>query len=128
MKPKDVTAEYRLSKWAQIIQERGSTGESIKEFCQNRGIKRHSYFYWQRKLREAASDSLAIINAGTKQSAVPFGFTELKLTTNQKQVRHDDAASQGQLHVEIRGVRMSADSTYPADKLAYLLRELVSQC
>jgi hypothetical protein len=128
MKPRDVTAEYRLSKWAQLIQERRHSGESINEFCQNREIKRHSYFYWQWKLREAASESLAIVNADAKQSVVPFGFTELKVTANQRQVPPDDAASEGKLHVEVCGVRMSVDCTYPADKLAYLLRELVRQC
>jgi hypothetical protein len=128
MKSRDVTAEYRLSKWAQIMQERKSTGESINEFCQNRGIKRHSYFYWQRKLREAAVESLAIVSADTKQSVVPFGFTELKLTANHRQVPPDDATPRGSLHVEVCGVRMSVDCEYPADKLAYLLRELASQC
>ncbi|MDJ0306601.1 MULTISPECIES: IS66 family insertion sequence element accessory protein TnpA [Dehalobacter] len=39
-----VTAEYRLTQWMQVIQERQSSGQSIKEFCQEKGISKHAYF------------------------------------------------------------------------------------
>ncbi len=48
-----VAADYRMSQWAQIIKERQNSGQTIKEFCVDRGIREGAYFYWQRKLRSA---------------------------------------------------------------------------
>ena len=104
MKPKDVTAEYRLSQWARIIQERGSTGESINKFCQNRGIKRHSYFYWQRKLREAACEQFALPQEVAR-------FTEVKLSV--PEISNPETTDFGQLRIEVGVVQITADSRYP---------------
>ncbi len=54
-----VTAEYRLSQWMKVIQERQNSGQNIKEFCESTGISRHAYYYWQRKLRKVACSQLA---------------------------------------------------------------------
>jgi len=54
MTTKRITEEIRLSHWAQVVRERIEQGISIKDYCESQGIKRHKYFYWQRKLREAA--------------------------------------------------------------------------
>ena len=54
MTTKRITEEIRLRHWAQVVRERIEQGISIKDYCESQGIKRHKYFYWQRKLREAA--------------------------------------------------------------------------
>ena len=36
-----VTAEYRLSQWAQVIKARQESGQTIKDFCEEKGISRH---------------------------------------------------------------------------------------
>lgn len=55
-----VTAQYRLSKWAKIIQVQRDSGQNIKEFCLEEGISKNQYFYWQRKLKNAALTELAL--------------------------------------------------------------------
>lgn len=58
MSTRKITAEYRLSQWAQIIQARNESGKSVKDFCEDAGVNKNAYFYWQRKLREAACKDL----------------------------------------------------------------------
>lgn len=70
-----VAKEYRLSQWAQVLQERRSSGQSVKDFCQRSGISRNAYFYWQKKLRKAACTEL--IKTGEAGSIVPSGFVQL---------------------------------------------------
>lgn len=76
MDTREVAAEYRLTKWAQMIQARAQSGQSIKEFCATADISRNAYFYWQRKLREAACAELAD-GTESKNSLIPRGWTQL---------------------------------------------------
>lgn len=81
MNTQKVTAEYRLSKWAQIIQTRIDSGQNVEEFYQAVGITRNAYFYWQKKLREAACTEL--VKAEEPKNIVPSGW--MQLTSEQTQ-------------------------------------------
>ena len=50
--------EYRRQQWAQIIRECQSSGLSNREYCQQHGISEKSYYYWLRKLRGTAAESI----------------------------------------------------------------------
>jgi putative transposase len=76
MDTQKITADYRLSQWAQIIQARLDSGQNVKNFCQAAGVKRSSYFYWQKKLRDAACTELAKVEENNKE-IVPSGWTQL---------------------------------------------------
>lgn len=58
MDTKIITRQYRLQKWAKIIAERNASGLTIQAFCLERGIARHAYFYWLKRVRLAASQTL----------------------------------------------------------------------
>jgi hypothetical protein len=58
MDSKKVTSEYRLSHWTGIIRERQASGMNIRDFCESAGITETAYYYWQRKLRIAASQHI----------------------------------------------------------------------
>lgn len=58
MDTKKVAAEYRRSQWAQVMQARVDSGQTIKDFCEAEGISRNAYFYWLKKLRESACTEL----------------------------------------------------------------------
>jgi len=55
---REIAKEYRLSHWAQVMNERAQSGLSIKAFCKQVGICGNTYFYWQRRLRETACQEL----------------------------------------------------------------------
>ena len=49
-----VRDEYRLQEWTQIHQRYRESGLSNREFCRQNGIAEKTFYYWLRKLREAA--------------------------------------------------------------------------
>ena len=54
METREQAAEYRLSHWRGVLQERNASGMSVRVYCRSIGLKENVYYYWQRKLREAA--------------------------------------------------------------------------
>lgn len=75
MDTQQVKREYRMSEWAQIIKDRKECGQTIKEFCGARGISGNTYFYWLRKLRDAACTKLASLEEPTKN--IPVGWVQV---------------------------------------------------
>jgi putative transposase len=65
--------------WAQMFSER-ECGENIDEFCGRNGISRNQFFYWQRKLREAACTELVLRSGetGIKELPPPSGWALCK--------------------------------------------------
>ena len=125
MNTREIASEYRLAHWAQLVQNRRDSGQSIKTFCENIGIHANSYYYWQRKLREATCEELTGMESGAA-GLMPPGFAEVKLATMAAQPL---AASQSQsICVEVPGARITADSGYPAEKLACLMRAVMQPC
>jgi putative transposase len=62
---REIAASYRLEHWAGIVRERSESGLTVKAFCESEGLHSNTYFYWQRRLREAAC------GGGTGASALP---------------------------------------------------------
>ena len=60
MDTRSLTEEYRLSEWNQMIRERNESGMSIKAYCASIGLPENTYFYRQRKLKEAATKTLSL--------------------------------------------------------------------
>ena len=118
-----IAAEYRLSHWAQVMQERIQSGLSIKAYCKQIGICGNTYFYWQRRVRAAACEQLAL--SVSEKSTLPApGFTEVRVEPTALPALPETTQS-SQLRIEIGNIQMTVDSVYPPDKLAGLLRELV---
>jgi hypothetical protein len=44
----------RMNKWRRLIHERQQSGQSVRTWCQQNGIRENSYYYWLRIIREAA--------------------------------------------------------------------------
>jgi putative transposase len=79
METRAIATEYRLGQWGQAMQERTVKGQSIKDFCEARGISRNTYFYWQRKLREAAARQMGAPEPEQSQALVPSGWAAVRL-------------------------------------------------
>jgi len=122
MNTREIATEYRLSHWAQIMQDRNTSGMSIKEYCKTAGIGSNVYFYWQRKLREAAcNELLSKPNNTTNDSQnglVPSGWAVC--TANEPSNRSKT------LVLEINGCRISVDSDTDPELLSKTCRVLMS--
>jgi hypothetical protein len=101
-----------------MIQDRNNSGLSIKEYCENTGIARHVYYYGLKKVREAACDELAKVQNGSIGIASEM-FTELKLPESTPLYSN---ISGSHVCFEVSGMRLTAGSEYPIDKLTELFR------
>jgi len=123
---KKVSKDYRMGQWAPMIKKCKESGLTILKFCEKNGISENSYYYWQRKLRETACEALAK-SPNKETTLVPTVFVEAR----QAEPTSQSIASSGpqyQVNIEARGVRLSASSEYPVEKLVKLLREAVRSC
>ena len=58
MRVSDVKREYQLQEWSGMLRECKESGLTVKNWCAERGITEHAYYYRLRKLRRAACDAL----------------------------------------------------------------------
>ena len=100
-----------------MLQERIQNGQSIKDFCMSVGISRNTYFYWQRKLREAACTELAVREQARETKLVPGGWARLE-TPN--------AQVPAAVSVEINGCRIEVTAETDSELLAKVCRTLKS--
>ena len=118
MKTREIAEEYRLSHWAGIMQERQASGLSIKAFCKNAGFHENAYYYWQRKLREAAVTELTERNPG--KELIPVGWTRVSPTEN----RTENAISEGSLAIDINGCRITVNNEISSELIVKVCRAL----
>jgi len=119
---REVAKEYRLTHWAGIMQERVVGGMNIREYCKHIGICENTYYYWQRRLRATACEHLAV---PVQKSISTPSFAEIKVEEPPALPTLAEAVQASQIHIDVHGIQITLDSTYPTDKLAALLRELV---
>ncbi len=108
--------QYRMSEWSKVIKTRAESGQPVKQWCEENGVSPRVYYYRLRQVREYAASLIR----SEQQSISPSGFTEVKLL----EAHTSPAAKDAQLHIELGGLRITADSGYPAAELAALLRGL----
>lgn len=122
MDTREIAKEYRLSHWAGIMQERISSGVSIKAFCQTAGIRENVYYYWQRKLRETACRDLMPVHGEADGGAiVPKGWAVCEAA-------RDSAGALGEVSIEIGKCRISVDAEIGAEQLEKVCRVLMKLC
>ena len=118
-----IATEYRMAQRTRALKERAANGESITDFCKKKGVSRNTYFYWQRKLREAACNELSKLEAPAVRLAAT-AFTEVKVVESVVPPADLVESQQSQIRLEVSGINITTDSRYPMDKLTALLREL----
>lgn len=108
MNTREIAKEYRLSHWAQIMKARSESGLSIKAFCKEAGFHENVYYYWQRKLREAACE--LAVRTSPKPTApkalIPNGWAMCETT--------EPEAKCGALTIEVGTYRVRVE---PGDDL-----------
>jgi len=99
-----VRQEYRLQQWARIADECAKSGMSNRDFLSGRGISEKTYYYWLRRLREAAADAV---------------------TPKLVEVRFDDKGGHsGLLSVRYQGAELIITGETPAGLLDMALQSL----
>ena len=134
MNTREIASEYRLTHWAQVMQERAQSGLSIKAYCKQLGICGNTYFYWQRRVRAAAAAELGLSVCETAKPS-QVCFSEVKVADGLSYPAGVEAGvcpgameAGAQLHINVGGIQLTADSTYPVEQLARLVQHLSRPC
>lgn len=106
------TEKYRSSQWIEIIRDRKESGLRVEDFCLEKGISRHAYYYWQRKLRKAACTELA--KQDGMSTAVPVGWVQLAPAT----------ATESSLKIEASGCHIEVNGNTDLELLKIVCRTL----
>jgi hypothetical protein len=77
---REVTQQYRLNQWMEIIRECRSSGQPVSSWCANHNVRESSYYYWLKRVRVAACDSLPALNT-PNQEIVPLNIPSPPLGT-----------------------------------------------
>jgi len=136
MDTREMVSEFRTTQWAQMIQERVSRQQKIRDFCQEAGVSKNTYYYWQRKVRQALCERMLEKPVGSPPAGTGRArFAEVKLVETHESSTLPAPPAQpaspaspgmtelGKLCVETGELRITIDSGYPPEKLAALLRE-----
>lgn len=76
VKISEVKQEFQLQEWSGMLREQKESGLSVKQWCQERGLAEHIYYYRLRKLRQAACTAL--------EQAQPLQLAEVPLAQKQE--------------------------------------------
>ncbi len=84
----DRTVEEKASasphdQWRERIAEQARSGLSIKQFCTDRGIAEHAFYYWRKRLREPEPVRFALVDR-TGVPPEPEWKVELTLVTGER--------------------------------------------
>ncbi len=58
MDTRQLTHEVRMRHWAEVLRRRRESGQTIRGFCRTEGVCEKTFYYWQKRIRQAAGESL----------------------------------------------------------------------
>ena len=120
---RQIATELRLSHWAAIMRDQQMSGLSKNIFCEKNNIHKNVFYYWQRKLREAAcTEMFAALQSETtpvETSSIPSGWAVCEPAP---------ADTSKTLPIEINGCKVLASINTDAELLAKTCKVLLSLC
>lgn len=71
-----LTRQVKLQQWSEIFQKRRESGLTISKFCEENNIRPQKYYYWLKRVRQAACDQLPAPLSKPANPIVPVTFEE----------------------------------------------------
>ena len=103
-------SEYRLQQWAQVVKSCNTSGLSNREFCRQHQIAEKTYYYWVRRLRQAAASQMedqtpTLVPLDPAQPAFPQETDDM-------------------LYIRFRGAELTLPGRTDMDTVAALLKSI----
>ena len=121
MNTREIATELRLAHWAQIMQDRVDSGMTIRAYCKAKGMGLNTYFYWQKKLREAAAQQLSAAAQAGQQGLVPSGWAPV--SSAEEMVPEQESG----LTLRVGGVEVQVRQGFDEALLASVCKALLGQ-
>ena len=111
MNTREVATALRVNQWAGVMRERKESGLSIRRWCAEKAMNEKTFYYWQRKLREATCQKLL---PHQKEELVPNGWA----------VCEEDTQKASEVTIEIGKTRIIATQATNLELLCKVCRVL----
>ena len=85
MNTKLATSRMRTGQWADIIKDCKESGLKVDDYCAQHGLSRNAYFYWLRKVKEAALTQSGFVEV-RQQVEFSSCYSSPKLTASVNEV------------------------------------------
>jgi hypothetical protein len=108
----------RLSGWSEAVKERLASGQTVTEFCEAKGISQTTYYYRQKKVREAACAELMRVQ-NHEGKIVPNGWVRLADS-------EPETVAASALTIEVRGFHLAVNRETDMELLAKVCRMMKS--
>ena len=119
MGTREATHAYRLRHWTERISQCRNSGMTVKAWCERQNINIKNYYYWQRRVCEAANTELMKAqNCNSENGLVPRGWAQLS--------KPEHATTEAILTIDISGCRISVNAKTGPELLAKVCRVLRS--
>ena len=131
MNTRAIAAEYRLQQWAVIMRDCKESGLSIRAYCENAGIRPNRYFYWQKRLREAACEELIKVepNTSSLMSQAPGTGSPVVWGGIDTSARESDSLPQdGLIRISRDGWTVTIESGVDVELLTETLKAVSRAC
>jgi hypothetical protein len=80
---KQLKQEYRIRQWSEVVTECQRSGMPVRTWCTEHGICRQTYYFWQKRVREAAFANALTAQGSTgaappaEQNPAPTQFVQI---------------------------------------------------
>ena len=112
-----VKNQYRLEQWTKLIQDCQSSGMKIDDWCEANGVTHHAYYYWLRKVRQAACQDLPTVSGVN----TPTTFKKLSVQT-------PIANTQAAVNIHLSGATLEVTNGASKETVEAVLLALRSIC
>lgn len=119
MNTKEVTQQYRLNKWMEIIRNCRSSGQTVKAWCTEHNVSSKSYYYWLKRVREAACEALPALHSD-QRTIVPI---DLSMPIKSKEIVHP-ASTESDIIIHMGSVTLEIRNHASATLIEHTLRAL----
>jgi putative transposase len=113
-----IVTQMRLSGWSEAVKERLTSGQTVTEFCEAKGISQTTYYYRQKKVREAACAEL-VRTQNHEGKIVPNGWMRLAGS-------EPETVAGSALTIEVSGFHLAVNGETDMELLAKVCRMMKS--
>lgn len=116
MDTQKIAMQLRLTGWGEAVKERIASGQTVDAFCKETGISKTTYYYRQKKVREASCVEL-MGTQNRENGLAPSGWAQLAEAES-------ITAAESTLTIEVGGCHIIANAGTTPELLAKVCRVL----
>ena len=118
-----VRDKYKMQQWAEIIKECRSSGLPVKQWCSQNNVPEGSYYYWLKKARKMAIESLP---ETTNTKSVQCVSTEQ--TTTFTKITLPQISNENDVTLTLNGVTLTFKNSASSELIHCIFSEVRSLC